>query len=160
MSVIKTLNFSTRFALKSAAALTLIVVVCVAALATRVEPERADSLPRDAHRWQKTSDQGAFNVTLDSQSERIALREFLEWSVEVANVDGTAVYPARFSISGGMPSHGHGLPSQPRVTQHLDAGRYLISGLKFNMAGDWLLVFDIESESRRDRVSFEFNVAF
>lgn len=111
-------------------------------------------------RWQKTSERGVFVVMLDAQSENIALREFLEWTVEITTATGVAVHPARFAISGGMPSHGHGLPSQPRVSRHLGSGKYLISGLKFNMAGDWVLLFDIVAESRTDRVSFDIRVDF
>jgi len=110
--------------------------------------------------WTKSTENGAFVVTLDAQSSRIPLREFLEWRVDVRDPDGVPVYPARFAIGGGMPGHGHGLPSQPRVSKHLADGQYLISGIKFNMAGDWLLMLDIESESQVDRVGFEIQIDF
>ena len=110
--------------------------------------------------WQKTSEQGTFVATLDAQAKTVALRDFLEWTVEVRNKHGDPVHPARFAIGGGMPGHGHGLPSQPRVTEHLAGGKYLISGLQFNMAGDWVLIFDIESESSVDRVSFEIQIDY
>jgi hypothetical protein len=110
--------------------------------------------------WTKTSDQGVYVVTLNAETDSIPLREFHEWTVEVRDANGLPVYPARFSIGGGMPGHGHGLPSQPRVSKHLADGKYLISGVKFNMAGDWLLLLDIASESQADRVSFEFQIDF
>jgi hypothetical protein len=110
--------------------------------------------------WDKTSEQGIFAVTLDARATTVALREFLEWTVEVRDAHGDPIYPARFAIGGGMPGHGHGLPSQPRVTEHLAGGKYVISGLKFNMAGNWVLLFDIETAAATDRVSFEFQIDY
>ena len=56
--------------------------------------------------------------------------------------------------------HGHGLPTQPQVTRYLGEGRYLIEGMKLNMAGDWILLFGIETPTLRDQARLEFNVDF
>ena len=74
--------------------------------------------------------------------------------------DGKAVAPARVSVSGGMPLHGHGLPSQPQVSEHTEDGKYLVKGLKFNMNGGWELAFDIQSEDQRDKVNFDIKIDF
>jgi hypothetical protein len=53
-----------------------------------------------------------------------------------------------------MPQHGHGLPTQPQVTQSLGNGDYLVEGMKFQMAGWWVVDFNIDSAGQRDNVRF------
>jgi len=57
-----------------------------------------------------------------------------------------------------MPAHGHGLPTQPRVSADLGGGEYQLSGLKFNMAGEWVLVFDVQQEQQFDRISVNLQI--
>ena len=102
------------------------------------------------------SQNGRFTVTLESTESEFALNEFRVWQLTVTDAaSGESVTPARVSVGGGMPMHGHGLPSQPQVTQYLGDGRYQIEGLKFNMLGKWLLEFDIVTKSASDTVKFE-----
>ena len=111
--------------------------------------------------WQQVSERGAFEVTLDSQTDgSVAINEFLEWVLTVKKPDGELVDPARVSVSGGMPAHGHGLPSQPQVSEHPADGKYLVKGLQFSMNGDWELAFDIQSQDQRDKVVFDLKVDF
>ena len=63
--------------------------------------------------------------------------KLLTTSFELATKDGLAVTGADIEIDGGMPQHGHGFPTKPRVTRELEPERYEISGLKFNMGGWW-----------------------
>jgi len=72
----------------------------------------------------------------------------------------TPVYPAAFSVTGGMPDHGHGLPTQPKVTQYLGEGRYLLEGVKFNMGGEWMLRLHILAGDRQDSAVKHFHVNF
>ena len=44
---------------------------------------------------------------------------------------------AAITVDGGMPQHGHGFPTRPRVTRDLDDGTYLLEGMKFSMTGWW-----------------------
>lgn len=67
---------------------------------------------------------------------------------------GTAIEGASITVDGGMPAHGHGLPTRPRVTQSLGAGRYQIEGLKFSMHGWWKLQFNVDGSAGRDSVYF------
>ncbi len=111
--------------------------------------------------WQQTSEQGLFNVTLDSQVENaVEINEFLEWILTVESVSGEAVSPARITVGGGMPAHGHGLPTQPQVSEYLGEGKYLVKGLKFSMNGRWELSFDIQSEDHRDKVVFDLKIDY
>ena len=132
-------------------------LLSVTACADKAEKE----LEQEELTWQQMSEQGAFEVTLDPQfDDSVAINEFLEWVLTVKSADGKTVDPARVSVSGGMPAHGHGLPSQPQVSEHPEDGKYLVKGLKFNMNGDWELAFDIQSEDQRDTVNFEVEIDF
>jgi hypothetical protein len=70
--------------------------------------------------------------------------------VRLADAQGQPVKGARFSVGGGMPQHGHGFPTQPRVTREFEDGSYLLEGMKFSMSG-WL---GIEAAPGPDRVTF------
>ncbi|MEO8103087.1 MAG: FixH family protein, partial [Betaproteobacteria bacterium] len=67
---------------------------------------------------------------------------------------GEPVSQARFQVDGGMPQHGHGLPSQPQVTKELTAGNYLLEGMKFSMTGWWEIRLAIHTPNASDRVTF------
>src|SRR5262245_47603862 len=57
--------------------------------------------------------------------------------VSLRDAKGHAVDDAQISIEGGMPQHGHGLPTRPLVTRCLGDGIYEIEGVRFNMGGWW-----------------------
>lgn len=98
-------------------------------------------------------------VNTNSETAAIPIGTFLTWTIELKSAQGEPVYPALLSVSGGMPLHGHGLPSQPQMIQHLGNGRYSIEGIKFNMFGQWVLQFRVQSEQHQDRIEFSFNFA-
>ncbi|ULB12069.1 FixH family protein (plasmid) [Cereibacter azotoformans] len=85
------------------------------------------------------------------------LRSFVEAELSLRRPDGTAVEGATLTISGGMPAHGHGLPTTPRA-EELGGGRYLIRGLKFTMPGDWELAIAVEAPGLSDRVVLAFRL--
>ncbi len=146
---------ATRFGLLSMMLCSLCLSACADKESEPETPAKEDLV------WQQMSEQGAFDVTLDPQlSDSVAINEFLEWVLTVKTPDGKAVAPARVSVSGGMPAHGHGLPSQPQVSEHTEDGKYLVKGLKFNMNGGWELAFDIQSEDQRDKVNFDIKIDF
>lgn len=104
----------------------------------------------------KESGSGNFKVTLDSNAAKFSLNEFQSWLVTVVDSStGEAVSPARISVGGGMPMHGHGLPTQPQVTGYLGEGQYKVEGVKFNMHGQWILEFQITTADVVDSVVFE-----
>ena len=67
---------------------------------------------------------------------------------------GAPVAQARIKIDGGMPQHGHGLPTKPQVTRELSGGGYLIEGMKFSMTGWWEIKLAIDSPEGADQVTF------
>ena len=74
--------------------------------------------------------------------------------LQIRKPDGEIVSDAEVRISGGMPMHGHGLPTSPRVTKYLGNGKYLIEGVRFNMAGWWELIFMIKRGHHKENVTF------
>ena len=74
--------------------------------------------------------------------------------VVVRDADGRAIDEAQISIDGGMPQHGHGLPTRPRVTRNLGDGMYEIEGVRFNMGGWWEFKLAIAGSRGADTVTF------
>src|SRR6266481_5586909 len=71
---------------------------------------------------------------------------------------GRAIDEAQISIDGGMPQHGHGLPTRPRVTRNLGGGRYEIEGVRFNMGGWWEFKLAIAGSRGADTVTFNLDL--
>ena len=61
-------------------------------------------------------------------------------------------------VDGGMPQHGHGLPTQPRVTRTSADGLYEIEGLRFSMGGWWEVKLAIDSPAGKDNVTFNLSL--
>lgn len=107
---------------------------------------------------EKSSEQGLFVVSLESQLSPIPINRMHSWHVTVRNADEQAVLGARITVSGGMPQHDHGLPTAPRMTRRLEDGQYLVEGMKFHMNGMWQLILTIQSGGQSDTVTFDFEV--
>ena len=96
-------------------------------------------------------------VTLQPPATPAAINQLHSWQVRVASPAGTPVAHARIAVDGGMPQHGHGLPTRPQVTQELPGGTYLIEGMKFSMTGWWEIKLAIDtpdSPEGADKVTF------
>lgn len=93
---------------------------------------------------------GHFQIVAKPALGDIALRKHHDWIVTVKDADGSPVKLDGLSVTGGMPGHGHGLPSQPKVTEYLGDGRYRFTGFLFNMHGDWTLRFHLTKWSLQD----------
>lgn len=111
-------------------------------------------------RWIKKSEAAHFAVTIYPQEKIYAIGDYHTWIVEIRNALGKPVENAQVGIGGGMLGHGHGLPSQPKVTRYLGGGKYLVEGMLFNMAGKWTLIVGIQTPKVSDRVLFDINLAF
>jgi hypothetical protein len=92
----------------------------------------------------KQSVAGVYRVALVPPAQAPAINQMHSWKVKLATPDGTPVHGARFAVDGGMPQHGHGLPTQPRVTRELGDGTYQLDGMKFSMTGWWEVKLDIQ----------------
>jgi hypothetical protein len=102
----------------------------------------------------RSSEQGVYQVRYTPERSPIAINQLHSWTIHVTGPDGQPVSDAVIAVDGGMPQHGHGLPTQPQVTQSLGNGDYLVEGMKFQMAGWWVVDFNIDSAGQRDNVRF------
>ena len=98
-------------------------------------------------------------VTLQPPAKPAAIHQLHAWQLKISSPSGAPVAQARVQVDGGMPQHGHGLPTRPQVTRALPDGGYLIEGMKFSMTGWWELKFAIDGPAGADRVSFNIVVA-
>lgn len=80
------------------------------------------------------------------------------WILHVETLDGDTFAPTRIAVGGGMPQHDHGFLTQPRVTQALGDGDFLVEGVKFHMSGDWMLRFEIIGAGESDTATFHVQV--
>ena len=107
---------------------------------------------------EKSTEAGRYVVAIAPVEEPVTIGEMHAWTVTLADREGASVDDARIAVGGGMPQHGHGLPTQPRVTQALGQGVYVVEGLKFNMGGWWELTFRIDGAAGRDSITFNLDL--
>ena len=93
-----------------------------------------------------------------SPAGTIRVGQLHSWNIEVMTAEGTPVDRANISVDGGMPQHGHGLPTKPQVSQHLGEGKHVIEGMKFNMGGWWVVKLEIAGEKGTDVVTFNLKL--
>lgn len=98
--------------------------------------------------------EGRYRIRLQPPASAPAINQMHAWEVTVATPDGQPVRQARIAVDGGMPQHGHGLPTKPRVTRELGEGRYLIEGMKFSMTGWWEIKLAVQAAPGADKVTF------
>ena len=102
----------------------------------------------------RPTEQGRYVVTLQPPTTAPAINQMHSWTINVATPNGAPVTQARIAVDGGMPQHGHGLPTQPRVTRELGDGDYLLEGMKFSMTGWWEIKLAIDAQQGADKVTF------
>ncbi|TFY99967.1 FixH family protein [Ramlibacter rhizophilus] len=107
---------------------------------------------------EKPSAAGHYRVAIVAPTPAPAVNQLHAWKVRLAGADGRPVKGAEFSVDGGMPQHGHGYPTRPRVTRELEDGTYLLDGMKFSMTGWWDLKLGIRGSEGADAVTFNIVV--
>ncbi|MES2948225.1 MAG: FixH family protein [Pseudomonadota bacterium] len=131
--------------------LSLVVFACAAGCSTA--PADLDlSLTR-------SSVDKRFVVALQPPATPAAINQIHSWKIKLTSPAGQPVAHARIAVDGGMPQHGHGLPTQPQVTQELGDGLYLLEGMKFSMTGWWEIKLAIQTPEASDKVTFNTVVA-
>ncbi|KQV60776.1 Auxin-binding protein [Pelomonas sp. Root1217] len=104
--------------------------------------------------------QNKYRVSIQPMVPSIAINQLHAWQVQVTSPSGEPVLHAHIDVDGGMPQHGHGLPTQPAITQELGGGRYLMEGMKFSMTGWWEIKLKLDSAERgADAVTFNKVIA-
>jgi len=101
----------------------------------------------------RISTNGRYVATLEPATP-LRPRQMQTVRVTVRDAEGRAIDEAQISVDGGMPQHGHGLPTRPRVTRNLGDGIYEIEGVRFNMGGWWEFKLAIAGARGADTVTF------
>jgi len=99
------------------------------------------------------SNGGHYLVTVTPGIDPIPVGKMHEWTVAVTGPNGRPA-KAEIEFDGGMPQHGHGLPSVPRVTGQDASGRKVVSGVRFNMPGWWRIEVKINGAAGADTAVF------
>ena len=107
---------------------------------------------------EKPTMQGLYTVAIAPETEPFERNSLHSWTATVKNADGTPVENAEITIDGGMPQHGHGLPTAPAVTASLGEGRYKIEGVRFNMSGWWEFKLKVKAAAGEDDVTFNLSL--
>jgi hypothetical protein len=97
---------------------------------------------------------GLYKAAIAPQANPIVVGSMHAWTVTVRTPAGAPLKVAKITVNGGMPQHGHGLPTAPQVTKDLGDGGYLVEGMKFNMRGWWTLDLAIDGPKGADTVTF------
>ena len=106
----------------------------------------------------RTSEGGVYRATIRPPGDSIPQGKLQSWTLHLETATGTPVDTAKVMVDGGMPQHGHGLPTKPRVTRQLGNGDHAVEGLKFNMGGWWVVKFAIAGSAGTDSVSFNLKL--
>lgn len=133
----------------------LLVVLIVAALPMATRMFRP-APPPDVGTVKPTA-RGVYRVLLAPERAPVPLQRLHRWTVRVepaAGTAGAADTAATVTVDGGMPQHGHGLPTQPRVTGRLPDGRLVVDGVRFSMPGWWELRLRVDGPAGTDSVTF------
>jgi hypothetical protein len=102
----------------------------------------------------RVSQEHLYRATIRPDGDSIPKGRLQKWTLHLETATGATVDAAKVTVDGGMPQHGHGLPTKPRVTRALGNGDHLVEGMKFNMGGWWVVRFDVSAAAGRDSVVF------
>lgn len=103
-----------------------------------------------------TSD--GYRISIFSRLNPLQINRIHSWELAVTDASGNAVQGATLTVTGGMPDHDHGLPTNPQVTGKLANGRYLLEGVRFHMPGRWVMHFTINGEGIDSSADLEFTL--
>jgi hypothetical protein len=106
----------------------------------------------------RPSEAGLYRGTIRPQGDSIPTGRLQSWTLHLETAAGSPIDSAAVSVDGGMPQHGHGLPTKPQVTRQLGHGDHLVEGMKFNMGGWWVVKFRVDAPAGRDSVIFNLEL--
>lgn len=106
----------------------------------------------------RSSERGIYRAAIHPEGDSIPQGRLQKWTLHLDAANGTPVSAASVAVGGGMPQHGHGLPTRPRVTRELGNGDYLVEGMKFNMGGWWVVTFHVTSPAGADSLVFNLSL--
>ncbi|MDB5917470.1 MAG: Auxin-binding protein [Massilia sp.] len=110
-------------------------------------------------RLSRPSEHLTYVVTMRPIEAPVAIDKLHSWEIRLTSAAGVPVTDARIGFDGGMPQHGHGFPTSPRVTGELGDGRYRLDGMKFSMSGWWEMKLTIDSAIGVDKATINTVIA-
>ena len=99
-----------------------------------------------------------FSARVTSELEPVVINQLHSWTLHLQTADGAPVEGATITVSGSMPAHSHGMPTNPQVTADLGSGNYRVEGIQFQMGGEWEVIFNITAGAVTDAVVFRFTL--
>jgi hypothetical protein len=106
----------------------------------------------------RTSRSHRYVATIRPDGDSIPKGKLQRWTLHLETTSGVPVDSATIAVDGGMPQHGHGLPTKPRVTRALGHGDHLVEGMKFNMGGWWVVKFRVAASQGTDSLIFNLKL--
>jgi hypothetical protein len=135
------------------ARLTSLLLISCCTLAAGAS-DSTSTVPKDRF----VSDHGFFAIVLRSSPAVIPLNDLFALTMEVRPTSKVPTSePLELSMAATMPSHQHGMITQPQVTA-LGQDRFRIEGLLLHMAGEWELLFDIRAGALHDQARTTFRL--
>jgi hypothetical protein len=114
--------------------------------------------PRDLdYSRTRVSAGGQYRGTIHPQGDTIPKGKLHSWTLHLESPEGSPVAVQQVAVNGGMPQHGHGLPTKPRATRRTPEGDVIVDGMKFNMGGWWVVTFKLTAPGAAPD-SLTFNV--
>jgi hypothetical protein len=101
---------------------------------------------------------GQYRATIMPDGDSIPQGKLQRWTLHLETASGAPVDSATITVDGGMPQHGHGLPTKPLVTRHLGNGDHAVEGIKFNMGGWWTMKFRVRGVAGSDSIVFNIKL--
>ena len=115
--------------------------------------------PRDLdYGRRRLSETGLYRAEIRPDGDSIPKGKLQKWTLHLETAGGAPIDTAKITVDGGMPQHGHGLPTKPLVTRPLGNGDYLVEGMKFNMGGWWVVKFRVSSTRGDDSLVFNLKL--
>ena len=106
----------------------------------------------------RLSQSGLYRGEIRPDGDSIPQGKLHKWTLHLETAGGAPIETATIAIDGGMPQHGHGLPTKPLVTGRLGNGNYVVDGMKFNMGGWWVVKFRVSATSGDDSLVFNLKL--
>ena len=72
------------------------------------------------------SSRGVYRGTFQPVPDTIRVGRLHSWRLHLETADGAPIDSATIAVDGGMPQHGHGLPTRPRVTRLTGNGEHVV----------------------------------
>ncbi|MEX2365046.1 MAG: FixH family protein, partial [Pseudohongiellaceae bacterium] len=104
------------------------------------------------------SNGGSYVVSYSSELNPVSINRIHQWILHLETPDGEPVADADIKLSGGMPAHDHGLPTEPDASQYLGNGDYLLEGMRFHMMGEWEITLEITLGNKSETVLIPLSI--